>query len=82
MSTGAAIFVIIEILAVVLLAFGYLHEDKFIEAEDKMAASIKAGIRRFLRARALNRRRRLNENSAYAPALALVKPSDGDFHVA
>lgn len=82
MSTGAAIFVIFEIIAVVLLAFGYLYEDKFIEAEDNIITSVKEGIRRLLIKRALMRRRRLNENSAYSPALSLVKPTGGDSHVA
>lgn len=34
---------IIEILLVVLITIGYLHEDKFIAFEDKILRSVKSG---------------------------------------
>ncbi len=34
---------LIELLLVALITIGYLHEDKFIEFEDKILRSVKSG---------------------------------------
>lgn len=56
MSTAFIFTTVFEISAVLLLVWGYMHEDKVIEFEDKFAWLVAAYIRKVKKQKALKKR--------------------------
>lgn len=42
MATGLAIVIMIELISILFLCWGFANEEKFIEAEDRIIAKIKS----------------------------------------
>lgn len=57
MSVSFAVQTTIEIIAVLLLIWGFIHEEKFIAFEDKFARAIAIHIRNHRRRKAAEQRR-------------------------
>ncbi len=68
MTTGFAIQTVLEIMAVLFVVYGLLHEDKFVAFEAKMMKVIKKKIYLYKRHKAIEKRRQQGSSFTSAPA--------------
>ena len=64
----------IELIAVVLLIWGFINEDKFIAFEDKLARAIAIHIRNRRRRKAAEHRRLVEQQKQQIPAKPVFAP--------
>ena len=70
MATTVSIVIVIEVLLTAFIAWGIMHEERFIEFEDKLMLAIRRKIRKEFAKREKARRAKLNQRVVYTP----VKP--------
>ncbi len=70
MSTTFSVIILLEVLFTLFIAWGLLHEERFVEFEDKIIFAVLRKIRRSRAKREYMRRQKLNAQAAYVP----VKP--------
>lgn len=68
MTTAFAIQTVLEILAVLFVVYGLLHEDKFVAFEEKIIRIIKKQVYMYKRRKALERKRQQGSSVKAAPA--------------
>lgn len=67
MTTAFAIQTVLEILAVLFVVYGLLHEDKFAAFEEKIIRIIKKRVYMYKRRKALERKRQRESSVKVAP---------------
>ena len=70
MSTTLSVIIAIEVLFTLFVAWGIMHEERFVAFEDKIIFAALRKIRRSRAKREYMRREKLNERVVYTP----VKP--------
>ena len=73
MDTTLGLIIFGELLLILAIAYGILHENALIRFEDAVIAKIRAAVRRGRMKKAQEYRRRFNERVTYTP----VKPGAG-----
>ena len=73
MSTTLSIIILIEVLFTLFIAWGFMHEERFVAFEDKIIFAVLRRIRRFKAQRECARRERLNERVVYTPVKPVAK---------
>lgn len=68
MTTAFAIQTVVEILAVLFVVYGLLHEDKFVAFEERLVKVIKKRIYLHKRRKAIQKKRQQGSVSNPAPA--------------
>lgn len=68
MTTAFAIQTVVEILAVLFVVYGLLHEDKFVAFEERLVKIIKKRMHLYKRRKAIERKRQ--QGSSFNPAPA------------
>ncbi len=67
MATTFSIVIIIEVLLTAFIAWGIMHEEKFVDFEDKLILAVRRKIRKEFAKREYARRAKLNEKVVYTP---------------
>lgn len=79
MSTTLSIIIICEVLFTLFLVWGFMHEERFVQLEDKIIFAVLRKIRRSKAYREKVRRERLNDKIIYTPVKpAVKKPASRD----
>lgn len=71
MSTTLSVIILIEVLFTLFIAWGLMHEERFVAFEDKIIFAVLRKIRSSRAKREYLRREKLNEKVYYTP----VKPA-------
>lgn len=71
MSTTLSVIILIEVLFTLFIAWGLMHEERFVAFEDKIIFAVLRRIRSSRAKREYARREKLNEKVYYTP----VKPA-------
>ena len=67
MATIFSIAIVIEVLLTVFIVWGIIHEEKFIEFEDRIILAVKKKIRKEFMKREKARRAKINQKVVYTP---------------
>ncbi len=67
MATIFSIVIVIEVLLTAFIAWGIMHEERFIEFEDRIILAVKKKIRAEFMKRERARRAKINQKVAYTP---------------
>lgn len=73
MSTTLSIIIVIEVLFTLFIAWGIMHEERFVAFEDKIIFAVLRKIRRSRAKREYMRREKLNERVMYTPVKPVAK---------
>ncbi len=73
MSTTLSIIIVIEVLFTLFIAWGIMHEERFVAFEDKIIFAVLRKIRRSRAKKEYMRRAKLNERVVYTPVKPVVK---------
>ncbi len=73
MSTTLSVIILIEVLFTLFIAWGLMHEERFVAFEDKIIFAVLRKIRSIKAKRECARRERLNERVYYTPVKPAVK---------
>ncbi len=73
MSTTLSVIIVIEVLFTLFIAWGIMHEERFVAFEDKIIFAVLRKIRRNKAKREYLRREKLNEKVVYTPVKPAVK---------
>ena len=73
MSTTLSVIILIEVLFTLFIAWGLMHEERFVAFEDKLIFAALRKIRRMKAKREYLRREKLNNKVYYTPVKPVVK---------
>ena len=73
MSTTLSVIILIEVLFTVFIAWGFMHEERFVAFEDKIIFAILRKVRSHKAKREYLRRERINERVVYTPVKPAIK---------
>ncbi len=73
MSTTLSVIIVLEVLFTLFIAWGILHEERFVAFEDKIIFAVLRKIRRNRAKREYMRREKLNSEAAYTPVKPVAK---------
>lgn len=73
MSTTLSIIILIEVLFTLFIAWGFMHEERFVAFEDKIIFAVLRRIRSYKAQRERARRERLNQRVVYTPVKPVAK---------
>ena len=73
MSTTFSVIIVLEVLFTLFIAWGLMHEERFVAFEDKIIFAVLIKIRRSRAKREYMRRQKLNAQAAYVPVKPVAK---------
>ena len=73
MSTTLSVIIVLEVLFTLFIAWGIMHEERFVAFEDKIIFAVLRKIRRSRARREYIRREKLSERAAYTPVKPVAK---------
>ena len=73
MSTTLSVIILIEVLFTVFIAWGFMHEERFVAFEDKIIFAFLRKVRSHKAKREYLRRERINERVVYTPVKPAIK---------
>lgn len=73
MSTTISFIILAEVLLTLFVVWGFMHEEKFVQFEDKIIFSILRFIRSKKAATEIARREKINEKAVYTPVRPVAK---------
>lgn len=73
MSTTLSVIIVLEVFFTLFIAWGIMHEERFVAFEDKIIFAVLRKIRRSRARREYIRREKLSERAAYTPVKPVAK---------
>jgi len=73
MSTTLSVIIVLEVLFTLFIAWGIMHEERFVAFEDKIIFAVLRKIRRSRAKREYVRREKLSAAAAYTPVKPVAK---------